>query len=395
MPTEIDVLAAELEEFAPKDRVASDPVGDRIRAGFEDVVRFVEAHGREPSRGPDADILEQLLAVRLVRLRALPAAREVLAGADPMGLLQARADSDDLMDEDALAAALASDDEDDIRVLRHVRPASIQRAEDVAKRVPCRDFEAFEPAFKAVQEEIKDGRRKTLRFGGDGSVEAGNWFILGGQLVLVAKVGETFQAPNGAKDARLRVIYANGTESDLLMRSLQRALWGDETGRRVTESHAGPLFGDAPTGAPVAGKIYVLRSHSKEPFVEKNRDLLHKIGVTTNKVEARIANAENDATYLLASVEVVATWSLFGVDPVKLENLLHRFFAPGRVDIEIKDRFGKPVHPREWFLVPLDAIDEAVQRVRDGSITGYAYDRDTARLVSRPGVVQAKKNPRA
>lgn len=381
--SEIDDLAAELEDFAPRETAARDRVGERIRAGFEDVVRFVEAHGREPSRAYGADILEQLLAVRLDRLRALPEAREMLAEADPLGLLRAPADAAVPMDDNALAAALSSEDEDDIHVLRHVRPTSIQRAEDVAKRVPCRDFEAFAPAFQAVQAEIKDGRRKTLRFGGDGSVEAGNWFVLGGQLVLVAKVGETFQAPNGAKDARLRVIYANGTESDLLMRSLQRALWGDETGRRVSESHAGPLFGDAPTGAPVAGMIYVLRSHSKEPIVERNRDLLHKIGVTTNKVETRIANAENDATYLLASVEVVATWSLIGVDPVKLENLLHRFFAPGRVDIEIKDRFGKPVHPREWFLVPLDAIDEAVRRVRDGSITDYVYDRKTARLVPR------------
>ena len=144
-----------------------------------------------------------------------------------------------------------------------------------------------------------------------------------------------------------------GPESDLLLRSLQRALYKDDTGRRLTETDAGPLFSDEMHGDDQeSGTIYVLRSQSNEPFVAEHRELIHKIGVTGGKVESRIANAKQDPTYLLAKVEVVATWKLSGINRSKLERLLHRIFAPAKLELVIKDRFGNPVKPREWFLVP-------------------------------------------
>lgn len=130
-----------------------------------------------------------------------------------------------------------------------------------------------------------------------------------------------------------------------------------------------------------SGTIYVLRSKSENPFVAEHRELIHKIGVTGGKVETRIANAEHDATYLLADVEIVATYKLAGINRTKLEALLHRVFAPAQLDLEIKDRFGRPVKPREWFLVPLAAVNEAVERIRDGSITTMVYSPETAKLV--------------
>ena len=57
-------------------------------------------------------------------------------------------------------------------------------------------------------------------------------------------------------------------------------------------------------------------------------------------------------------------------------------FAGAALDLTIQDRFGNPVKPREWFLVPIAAIDEVVTRIRDGSITSYIYDPKQARLVS-------------
>jgi hypothetical protein len=226
------------------------------------------------------------------------------------------------------------------------------------------------------------GVRITLRFGRDTSIARGNYFIVGGQLACVAEVGETIKAPNGESDARLRVIYANGTESNLLRRSLQRALYKDETGRRLTDPDMGPLFGDAPEPEDIeTGTIYVLRSLSSHPFVAEHRELIHKIGVTGGKVETRIAGAENDATYLLADVEVVATYKLHNLNRTRLENIFHRLFGAAQLDLTIADRFGHPVKPREWFLVPLHVIDEAVQRIRDGSITEVVYDPKTALLV--------------
>lgn len=215
-------------------------------------------------------------------------------------------------------------------------------------------------------------------------IKEGEFFVLGGQTVYIAEVGEPIKAPNGETDARLRVIYSNGTESNLLLRSLQRALYKDEAGRRISEPTAGPLFSDETDEDDLAsGTIYVLRSKSDNPVVAERRNVLHKIGVTGSKVEKRIANAKIDPTFLMADVEIVATYELFNINRTKLENIIHRVFGPARLDIEIKDRFGNPVIPREWFLVPLFVIDEAVNHIKDGTIGEYVYDTSQAKLIER------------
>jgi hypothetical protein len=93
-----------------------------------------------------------------------------------------------------------------------------------------------------------------------------------------------------------------------------------------------------------------------------------------------VSLARLQPTFLMADVEIVATYKLYNISRTKLENLIHRVFEPARLDIEIKDRFGQPVIPREWFLVPLFVVDEAVDRIKDGTITGYRYDPKTASL---------------
>ena len=377
-------------EVAPLKASSRTPREERIMAGFEEILRFHQAHGRAPLHGEGREIFERLYAVRLDQLRKLPEAQALLAGMDRPGLLSgavaAQSDVDDL-DEDALLAQLGIGDEpanqSDITVLRHVRSSVEKRAaEEIADRTPCADFDKFQPLFEQAERELKAGVRKTLRFGRDTSIETGNYFIVGGQLAYVAEIGEAIKAPNGESDARLRVIYANGTESNLLRRSLQRALYKDESGRRLTHPDLGPLFGDTPEPDDIeTGTIYVLRSLSNHPFVAEHRDLIHKIGVTGGKVESRIAGAEKDATYLLADVEVVATYKLHNLNRTRLENIFHRLFGAAQFDLTIEDRFGHPVKPREWFLVPLHVIDEAVERIRNGSITDVVYDPMTARLV--------------
>lgn len=378
-------------EVAPLKATNRNPREERIIAGFEDILRFYQIHGHPPVHGEDRDIFERLYAVRLDQLRKLPEAQTLLAELDVPGLLSgalmASVDVDEL-DEDALLAELGigaeSSGQDDITVLRHVRSSTEKRAaEEIADRAPCADFDKFQPLFELAERDLKSGVRKTLRFGRDTSVETGNYFIVSGQLAYVAEIGETIKAPNGESDARLRVIYSNGTESNLLRRSLQRALYKDDTGRRLTDPDMGPLFGEAPEPDDIeSGTIYVLRSLSEHPFVADHRDLIHKIGVTGGKVEARIAGAEKDATYMLAGVEVVAAYKLHNLNRTRLENIFHRLFGAVQLDLTIEDRFGNPVKPREWFLVPLHVIDEAVERIRNGSITEVVYDPQTARLVS-------------
>lgn len=379
-------------EVAPAKAASHTPREERIMAGFEDILRFHAVHGRAPQHGEERDIFERLYAVRLDQLRQLPEAHTLLAGMDAPGLLTGAAASAtvnvDSLDEDALLAELgmtdaASVDPSDITVLRHVRSSAEKRAaEEIAERKPCSDFEKYQPLFEQAERELKAGMRQSRQFGRDSSFNVGNFFVLGGLLVYVAEQGDIFRTANGEADARLRVVYSNGTESNLLMRSLQRALYKDEKSRMLTGTDMGPLFGD--TAEPddlESGTIYVLRSQSSHPFVAQHRELIHKIGVTGGKVETRLAGADKDATYLLADVEVVATYKLHNLNRTRLENIIHRIFSTAQIDVTIEDRFGQPVKPREWFLVPLHVIDEAVQRIRDGSIAQVTYDPKAAQLV--------------
>jgi hypothetical protein len=213
-------------------------------------------------------------------------------------------------------------------------------------------------------------------------IKQGEFFIVGGQIAYVAEVGKEFVSQYDRRDSRLRVIYDNGTESDVLLRSLQRALHRDDAGRRITDPIAGPLFaGQVEDGDQASGTIYVLRSKSDNPVVAAHREVLHKIGVTGGKVETRIANARLDPTFLMADVELIASYKLSNISRIKLENLIHRIFDVARLDIEIKDRFGNPIIPREWFLVPVFVIDEAIERIKDGTITEYRYDPKRAALI--------------
>nr|WP_290917407.1 GIY-YIG nuclease family protein [Hyphomonas sp. 34-62-18] len=357
--------------------------------GFEDIQRFFQEHGRAPQHAENGDIFERMYAVRLDRLKALPEARFVLEPIDHQGLLgdAVPAPQTSATDPEALLAELGIDADatNDVTTLKHVRPTAERKAaEEIANRTPCKDFDKFRPLFESVKQDLDDGIRQTRAFELKSEIEPGRFFIVGGQIAYVADKGEEFTQEYGDRDARLRVIYDNATESNVLMRSLQRALNKDDAGRRITDPTAGPLFSDkASEDDTESGTIYVLRSRSSDPRIAENRDLIHKLGVTGCKVETRIANAAKDATYLLADVEIVATYELFNINRVRLEALLHRFFSDARLDIEILDRFGKPVRPREWYLVPLDIIDAVVKAIQDGTISMLRYDPGSATLVER------------
>lgn len=386
----LDDLAADLADFAPPEaKGGRPPREERVIAGFEDIQRFYAQHSRLPQHGEGRDIFERLYAVRLDRLRALPECRELLAPLDHQGLLSGHlltAEPPKDYDVDQLAAELADTTEaEDITVLRHVRTSADKRAaEEIANRKPCEDFDTFRPLFTQVAKEMKTGLRQSQPITGKNrAIDAGDFFVLDGVTVYVADVGAPLKTTAGEVDRRLRLIFANGTESNLLLRSLQRAFYNDPAARRLVSPESGQLSfgGDFEPDDVESGTIYVLRSQSDHPYVAQHRELIHKIGVTGGKVEARIANAEHEATYLLAKVEVVATYKLAGINRTRMEALFHKLFASARLNITLNDRFGHPVQPEEWFLVPLFVVDEAVERIKDGSITGYVYDPQVAQLV--------------
>lgn len=371
---------------------------ERIIAGFEEIERFVAEHGRLPAHGEDRDIFERLYAVRLDRIRESEECRELLKLLDTRGLLDAEANHsfapEELTDEALLASlGVEAGAANDITQLTHVRARQeIKAAEEVAQRTPCPDFAEFKPIFESVQRELATGERQTRKYQDNAAINQGDLFILDGQKVIVADMGDEFISDYGRRDRRLRVVYDNATESDLLLRSLQRALNKDKASRRITTPDLGPLFSQSEIADDVAplfsgteaaddlptGSIYVLRSKSDNSFVAEHRTLIHKIGVTGGEVKSRIANAKKDPTYLLAEVEIVAEFKLANINRKKLEALLQKFFSSDRLDLELTDRFDIPVKPQEWFLVPLQAIEEAIEKIKEGTIDQFRYDRETA-----------------
>lgn len=388
---EDDELLAELGvKVEPKSTGSRTPREERIIAGFEEIERFVDMHGRLPQYGEDKDIFERIYAVRLDKIRSTSECRELLANFDKKGLLSHTPFFNerllDELDDDALLAELgvSHKTENDITTLRHVKSAAEKKAaEEIGSRTLCEDFDKFKPMFETVQKDLNEGKRKTTPFIKDGSIEEGNFFILSGQKAYVASVGEEFIGTDGRKEYRLRVIFDNGVESNQLMRSLQKRLWEDEAGRRISDADHGPLFDDVVEDQDIeSGTIYVLRSKSEHPEIKQHANLLHKIGVTGGSVTARIANAKLDPTFLMADVEIVATYELYNINRVKLENLLHRFFDSARLNIQISDRFGNPINPREWFMVPLFIIDEVVEKIKDGSLSQYQYQPQSVQLIN-------------
>ena len=397
---EDDQLLAELGiKVEAKKTVKHTALEQRIITGFEEIQKFVEEQGRLPEFGEDKDIFERIYAVRLEQIRKLEESKTLLADLDYQNLLsddhKSDTDTYEELDDNELLDRLGVEEpeENSITNLKHVRSRAEKRAaEEIANRTRCEDFEKYKGLFEAVKKDIQTEYRKTVRFRKDAgftktSIKEKHFIIVGGQIAYIAKIGESFKAPNGENDARLRVIYDNGTESNILLRSLIRAMYKDETSRFISDtedSSLGPLFsGEESADDLESGTIYVLRSLSNHPIVQENKEVVHKIGVTGGAVKKRVANASNDPTFLMADVEIIATYKLANINRTKLEKLIHKFFSGTKLDIEIKDRFGKPVTAREWFLVPLFIIDEVVDKIKDGTIEDYVYDPGLAKLRRR------------
>ncbi|MDA9680077.1 GIY-YIG nuclease family protein [Gammaproteobacteria bacterium] len=387
---EDDALLDELGvEVKVKKKASLSAREERIIAGFEEIQRFIEEHGREPAFGENRDIFERLYATRLEQIRRQSDCVELLKDQDHQDLLNEsfimESAQDDDLDDDALLGELGLNSEEaktNITQLTHVKPrAEVSRPAEIGQRTICKDFEIFRPLFEAIQQDIKSSKRKVIAYAKDSSVEEGNVFILSGQMVYVAEVGEPFTGVDGRNENRLRVIFDNGVESNQLMHSLQKRLWDDKTSRRVTDLSMGPLFdGEPDEDDEVSGTIYVARSQSDHPLIAKNKNVVHKIGVTSKSIESRLSGAEEDPTFLFAKADLVASFELYNINPHKLETLLHKIFASARLEIEIPDRFGKSYRPQEWFCVSLDALNDAVEKLKEGSLTSYQYNTETGVL---------------
>ena len=353
---------------------------------FEELKTFIELNDREPDIEA-TNIHEAKLAARLSKLRSTPEALDALEPFDTEGLLGTKSSGEkktELTIDDVLSSDLLADD-DDIFNLKHVTVGTKSQtaSADMATRKKCMDFDSFKPLFVRIQKELDDGTLETTGIKGIAEIQKGQAFILAGLIAYVAEMGEKHERRKGHHNARMRVVYSNGMESNLLLRSFGAALYKDKSARAIVPKDSGPLFVEEDSPLYKTGIVYVLRSKSEEPSIAKHREYLHKIGVTTSDVKKRVANAAKDATYLLADVEVVAEFTLYNMNLQATEKLLHAFFREAQADIQIPDRFGNMVKPKEWFFLPLELIKQIADLIRNNKIASYQYDATNVKIIPK------------
>ncbi|KZZ78950.1 hypothetical protein A3767_01315 [Oleiphilus sp. HI0133] len=287
---------------------------------------------------------------------------------------------DDIFSDDSLG--LLGDSDNSIFTMKHV-PKSIDMPNKIAKRKRCKNFEEYEALFKVCHAELKSGERVQHKFTGEQQIQKGQFFILHGVMCYVADMEERVKK-NGKVNAKLHLIFENGTESDMLLRSLATELYKDEMGRRVLPKNENALDGmlGITQEDEASGYIYILKSKSGNPEIASIQDL-YKIGYTTTSVSKRLQGAENQATYLMAPVEHLSSYKCFNMNAQKFENLLHTFFGKACLDIEVTDNNGQICQPKEWFIAPLPAIEMAIQLLVNGEIVHYRYDMITKEIVER------------
>lgn len=383
MPDELDfaTVFAEMEALGfselpeEKPRVAVSP-DNRLRDSFREITAFVEANGREPRKG--TNMKERALATRLAEFRENPTKAKAVLDIDSLNLLP----HEDASMDDVLSDLSELSLEEDIYDVSGL-PTPRNKPEYIASRKPCKDFEQYRQFFAQCQEDLWQGRRHIVRVAGhEGAIKnfgTGRFVVVRGVLGYVAEEEENTSIQSWQVNRRLRVIFENGTESDLLLRSLFRAMY--ENGCLISERDEDSLedmsLGEAETAA---GIIYILKSKSDNPKIKQIPNL-YKIGVSTQRLEERIANAEHEPTYLMAQVEPVIHYTCYDLNVTKMENLIHRVFADAQVVVDVVDDNGKVCHPHEWFSVPISVIKQAVQMIIDGSIVDYIYDTQTKRMM--------------
>lgn len=360
----------------------SKPTADeRLIASFKEINDFYREYGRKPLSS-STDMREFQLSSRLSGLRTSNEKMQALAEFDEFDLLTEKEINsiDDIFEDDDFG--LLKNTEDSIFNLRHV-PATIDMPERIARRKPCKDFENFENLFKTCKEELVAGIRESRKFTGEQQIKVGHFFVLHGVMVYVDQVGEK-EVKNGKVNARLRLIFDNGTESNMLLRSLATELYKDEAGRRILDAHDKALE-ELELIRPEdteSGFIYILSSLSQNEEV-KNTKNLYKIGFSKLPVSERVKNASKEPTYLMAPVKVEDIYQCYNLNPQKFELLLHTFFGNSRLQLDVHDSLGVRHSPREWFIAPIKVIDIAVQLLINGEIIHYRYNSDSMEIEER------------
>ena len=366
---------------------------ERLAASFDEINDFIEKHEREPKPNI-TNISEYKLYSTLKGLRDNNEKMMALEPQDKYELLSTVKKEinsiDDIFGDDSLD--ILGDDSDGIFDFTHT-PKDFERAKAdfVGKRVKCKDFDKYEHLFKEVQNDLALGKRKLVDFK-EPNLREGNYYVHNGILFLLESITfekEDHYKEDGTrvrKDGRTRCIFENGTESNILKRSVEKNLY--KNGKVVTQNvdkvikEFKETFNGITDEDKEAGHIYVLKSRSEKEEILCIENL-YKIGYSSTSVQERIKNAENEPTYLMAPVSIESSWMCYNMNPQKFESLIHQFFGNTCLEVDVFDNKGKRHTPREWFIVPLEAIEQAISLIISGEIVKYRYDKESEVIIAR------------
>ncbi|MGQ4687696.1 GIY-YIG nuclease family protein [Klebsiella aerogenes] len=369
---------------------------------FSEIVAYYELHGRLPIEGNTVSLDEKRLARRLKSIKENPDLCLQLRSIDFYNLLEsnssdyihtnlaAESESPSYINKSELVTSLedifADDDDEllnfdepDIFSITHVSVDRKEQPNEIAQRQPCPDFQRFEPLFLQLRGGLKIGIFSLERFTHKLKISEGDFFVLNGVVGYVHSAGERLREYS-TYNARLHLIFENGTEMNMLYQSLTHGLVRDKEGRKVQLN--GQKLIPSDVSVP-SGLVYILATKSKDAALIPYKQNLYKIGFTETTVEQRIKNAEKDRTFLEAPVRIVATSQCFNLNAQKLEALVHGFLATRRLNITLKSHSGQLYTPKEWFNVPLTTVQAVIQYIVDGTISQYRLDNTTGKIVSK------------
>ncbi|MFN0291195.1 GIY-YIG nuclease family protein [Pedobacter helvus] len=363
---------------------------DRLIDSFEEINSFYEKNKSEPSTGSMSDYS---LFARLKGFRSNESKKKILKPFDRFNLLgeveMEKKTFDDILAEDNLGL-LNPEGDLSIFEFKHI-PKFNKRADAdfVAQRtsIKDKDFEKYEAMFKQVHQELKSGKRKLVPAENVyKNIQVEHFYLLDGLLLYLESATLIEEEIGGRKrlDGRTVTIFENATMSNMLYRSLGKVI--QKNGKVITDTDENvqqQLYKSASLVEEEdlqSGWIYVLKSKSKKTEIAQ-LDTLFKIGFSTTNVMERIKNASKEATYLYSEVEIIATYSCYNLNVKAFEKLIHRFFAENCLDVDIYDSDERRLVPREWFVVPLPVIDEAINLLINGTIINYRYDSSLSKII--------------
>ena len=365
---------------------------ERLLASFAEINEFISKNNREPQANLN-NISEFQLYTRLKKIRENTNKSASLQNEDIHGLLNIEKKEinslEDIFNDDTFDLL---DDDTDLFDFKHTPKEYDRAATDfVAKRKPCKDFHKYEPLFKEIQKDLVEGKRTLVDFK-IGNLREKTYYVHNGVLFYLEEINidrKDHYKEDGTRvreDGRTKCVFENGTFSNMLKRSVEKNLYANgqvvsENTTKVNENFI-EKFSNITEEDEEAGFIYVLKSKSKDERIIAI-DNLFKIGYSKDTVEERIKNAEKDPTYLMAQVKIVTTWKCYNMNPQKLEQLLHNFFGKSCLNIDVFDENKKRHTPREWFIAPIEVIEQAIELIISGEVLDYKYDEVNLVIVKR------------